>query len=295
MLLPLLTTAALAATAYAYPDHVEKRAQCNRDNLLRCVIATPSLAVPFCSSVLSLPSTTATLSSGTLTTTLTEGTAVATLVDRSPELAGPKCVTDKTSYSPARITSACSCLSLPTAVTTTVPAATVTQTVCAAPEAVLDGDFEGDNGVWSIVDEGGNGGSSIANGIPDASNHFASLGSTNIPPTVGSKTSHSLIQTLTHLCPSSTYNLFFHHRFNNDDGAHLSCSVDVTLGSANLFHFDFPTGNSGAGFLTYDAVTNITVADATPKEFAFVVSCTRVSEGSARMFINVDDISLHVV
>lgn len=29
---------------------IEKRAACNRNNLLRCLVGTPSLAAPFCSS-----------------------------------------------------------------------------------------------------------------------------------------------------------------------------------------------------------------------------------------------------
>lgn len=112
------------------------------------------------------------------------------------------------------------------------------------------------------------------------------IGQENDDSAVGTTSTHSVSQTVA-LCPDSTYNLTFHHRFHME--APVSCSVDVTLGSLNLFHYDFPSADSGDFFMDFASQF---VPGFSSGKFAFTVSCKRVSAGTSSNYINVDDISL---
>ncbi|KAL2075829.1 hypothetical protein VTL71DRAFT_772 [Oculimacula yallundae] len=131
----VLATPALAATSAI--------STCARDNLLRCIVATPSLAVPYCSSFLGISdsttyiATTTPLTTTSTTTTTTVFTTTTTnipaankreLKDRAASSAPPACVTNqKTAYPASRISSACSCLGItPNTITLTATAPTST-------------------------------------------------------------------------------------------------------------------------------------------------------------------------
>lgn len=175
----LIVLFALAASVAASP--LEPRAACNADNLLRCLKATPSLASPYCASVISQVTETVTTTPIVTGATVTEGVTQVSLVERATSSTAnpPRCVTAGTSYPPARISSACSCF-VPSTSTSTVTAVTATTTAyaCATPQAVSNGDFEAtnDNGkYWSFSPDSGSTG--VKSGIatddnPNIDNYF---------------------------------------------------------------------------------------------------------------------------
>lgn len=170
----------LAAAVAASP--LEARAACNADNLLRCLKATPSLASPYCVSVISQVIETVTTTPTVTAATITEGVSQVALAKRaiSSTISPPRCVTVGTSYSPARISSACSCF-VPATSTSMVTAVVATATVyaCATPQAASNGGFEAtdDNSQhWTFDPNFGSTG--VKSGIatenePTTDNHFA--------------------------------------------------------------------------------------------------------------------------
>lgn len=167
--------AMLASVAAASPL-LQERAQCNHDNLLRCLLATPTLATPYCISYLGLPTpvtVTGTTVTPVVTSVITEG-VTSTLVPRADAVTPAQCLAS--TYPASRVSSACSCLSIPATVslTATAPAMTTTAIKCLQTQAVVNGDFEHpDTGLpWEFSDSP-SGNSGVSTGIPNDANHFA--------------------------------------------------------------------------------------------------------------------------
>jgi len=119
---------------------------------------------------------------------------------------------------------------------------------------------------------------------------YRQLGDERADGTEGDSVTYSVSQDFAHLCPHSGYRLSFHHRFVGS-GDQLACAVDMTLGSASVFHYDFPVSQvSGDGFMFYNA-SGLVMPIEQIETFEIAVSCTRYATGEATFYINVDDIS----
>jgi len=68
----------------------------------------------------------------------------------------------------------------------------------------------------------------------------------------------------------------------------------MTLGSASLFHYDFPISQvSGDDFMFYNA-SELVMPTEQIETFEIAVSCMRNATGEATFYIDVDDISFVV-
>ncbi|PTB35039.1 hypothetical protein M441DRAFT_154327 [Trichoderma asperellum CBS 433.97] len=86
-LLAFDATAVLAAPGIQLGEDIEVRDNCPHDNLLRCLIASPSIAIPFCSSsanvLISLPTVTVTVTPTSFVTATDVTTDIETVTDTS--------------------------------------------------------------------------------------------------------------------------------------------------------------------------------------------------------------------
>ncbi|PON27826.1 hypothetical protein TGAM01_v203593 [Trichoderma gamsii] len=89
-LLALSATTVSAAPGIHLGEGIDSRNDCAHDNFLRCLIASPSIAIPFCSSsvnvLISLPTVTVTVTPTSFVTATHVTTDVETLTETSIEL-----------------------------------------------------------------------------------------------------------------------------------------------------------------------------------------------------------------
>ncbi|KAH7350685.1 hypothetical protein BKA65DRAFT_582667 [Rhexocercosporidium sp. MPI-PUGE-AT-0058] len=258
----------LAVPAFAFPVEerseldLVKRATCPRDNLLRCFEPTAIAAAPtraaataFCSSYLSIPVVTSVISTQTSTTTIATVTDYATttlpLVVQRAATANPIACTS--TYSPAQLSSACSCLSITpsttyttaTSTNTFISTATNTITATATPAArctsnvnlIANPSFEAGSNSWYIATYGANTPPTFVGVIGGGLNSVSAYSVSSGP----SGTGVILSQSISGLVPGVTYTFSYDYMFKNTG---VASSIQCSLNAVGLSGQSTTNGNT---------------------------------------------------